>query len=563
MRADDGKGIGALDRVCGDGLLQAGGCVFALIAVLYTFGCAQPSLPVVDTPTFDPNGGTFVGSVNVTIACTTADATIRYTTDGSDPNASSTEYTGPIQLTATTTLKARAFMGGMTDSDVGSATFTVQVPAPTSAGQVSTPTFDPNAGTFVDSVNVTIACATTDATFRYTTDGSDPDASSPAYAGPIHLTLTTTIKARAFKSGMTDSAVASATYIVTSTRRVSVDSGGTQSDGNSAAPSISSDGRYVAFGSMATNLVTGDLGHEDIFVHDRQTGHTTRVSLSSDGLQANGTNRRPSISADGRYVAFDSEASNVVTGDTNGKYDVFVHDRQTGQTTLVSADYGGGPSNDHSSSPSISADGRYVAFNSIATDLVTGDTNGKSDVFVHDRDTGQTTRVSVDSDGSQATGDDSTSASISSDGRYVAFKSGATNLVDDDSNGDWDVFVHDRDTGQTTRVSVKSDGTQASGGPSRNPSISPDGRYVAFDSIATNLVNGDSNGKMDVFVHDRQTGQTTRVSVDSAGMQATDDSQTPSISSDGRCVAFSSRATDLVPDDTNGMMDIFVYDRGQ
>ncbi|MCI0730039.1 MAG: hypothetical protein L0332_25425, partial [Chloroflexi bacterium] len=344
------------------------------------------------------------------------------------------------------------------------------------------------------------------------------------------------------------------------TSRVSVASDGTQGNEDSYSPSISADGRYVAFSSTATNLVSGDTnGMWDVFVHDRQTGQTTRVSVASDGTQGNDESTGRSISADGRYVAFESHANNLVSGDTNGSGDVFVHDRETGQTTRVSVASDGTQGNDHSDWPSISANGRFVAFHSIANNLVSGDTNDFADVFVHDRETGQTTRVSVASGGTQGDGHSSW-PSISADGRYVTFESFANNLVSGDNNGNWDVFVHDRQTGQTTCVSIASDGTQGNNG-SYFSSISADGRYVAFDSDANNLVSGDTNGTLDAFVHDRQTGQTTRVSIASDGTQGNDNSSLSSISADGRYVTFSSGADNLVIGDTNGVWDAFVHDR--
>jgi Tol biopolymer transport system component len=351
------------------------------------------------------------------------------------------------------------------------------------------------------------------------------------------------------------------------TTRVSVASDGTQANNYSTSPNISADGRYVAFQSHANNLVSGDTNSAtDVFVHDQQTRQTTRVSVASDGSQADYSSTDPSISADGRFVAFQSEANNLVSSDTNGRADVFVHDRQTGQTTRVSVASDGSQANSWSENPSISADGRFVAFVSWGSNLVSGDTNIWGDVFVHDRQTRQTTRVSVASDGTQAD-DGSGSANISADGRYVAFGSSADNLVSGDTNGESDMFVHDRQTRQTTRVSVASDGTQANG-YSRSPSISADGRYVAFQSHANNLVSGDTNSATDVFVHDRQTGQTTRVSVASDSTQANANpgvillSIGPSISSNGRYVAFGSSADNLVSGDTNRVMDVFVRDRG-
>ena len=344
------------------------------------------------------------------------------------------------------------------------------------------------------------------------------------------------------------------------TERVSVDSSGTEGNSASYEPSISADGRYVAFRSVATNLVAGDSNvTEDVFVHDRQTGTTERVSVDSSGTQGNEDSEDPSISADGRYVAFFSEASNLVAGDNNGTHDIFVHDRQAGTTERVSVDSNGTEGNGNSTDPSISADGRYVAFFASASNLVAGDTNSTRDIFVHDRQTGTTERVSVDSSGTEGN-DDSDVPSISADGRFVAFTSSASNLVAEDSNANWDVFVHDRQTGTTERVSLASSGTEANS-DSFGFSISADGRYVAFFSEASNLVAGDSNGIRDIFVHNRQTGTTKRVSLASSGTEGNDDSEYPSISADGRYIAFESDATNLVAGDGNVARDIFVHDR--
>jgi Tol biopolymer transport system component len=341
------------------------------------------------------------------------------------------------------------------------------------------------------------------------------------------------------------------------TRRVSVASDGTEGNGVSYQPSLSADGRYVAFRSEASNLVAGDTNQTwDVFVHDRQTGETQRVSVASDGTQGNGISYQPSLSADGRYVAFHSDASNLVAGDTNGTADVFVHDRHTGETRRVSVASDTTPGNDYSYEPSLSADGRHVVFSSFATNLVAGDTNARVDVFVHDRQTGETRRVSVASGGGQGNGD-SYQPSLSADGRYVAFISVASNLVGGDTNATYDVFVRDLQTGGTTRVSVASDGTQANN-QSLQSALSADGRYVAFRSVASNLVAGDTNGTYDVFVHDRQTRDTRRVSVASNGTQGNNHSVDPWLSADGRYAAFTSYASNLVAGDTNGSVDVFV-----
>jgi len=348
---------------------------------------------------------------------------------------------------------------------------------------------------------------------------------------------------------------------VGTTERVSVDGNGVEGIGESLRPAISGDGRYIAFWSEANNLVIGDTNTtRDIFVHDRETGQTERVSVASDGLQGNKGSGSyvTGISTNGRYVAYESYASNLVLDDLNDRGDVFIHDRQTGQTTLVSKATDGTQGNDDSFWPSISADGRYVAFHSSANNLVPGDTNNHLDVFVNDRIAGETTRISIANDGTQ--GDSgSWMPSISDDGRYVAFASWATNFASIDpvfSN----IYVHDQDTGQTELVSVNSEGTQANDWSSR-PSISGDGRFTAFQSEASNLVNGDTNEVMDVYVHDIESGLTSRVSVASDGAQGNGISAIPAISTNGHFVAFSSNASNLVIGDIINAGHIYLYDR--
>ncbi|MGQ4361170.1 TolB family protein [Streptomyces sp. SAS_272] len=341
---------------------------------------------------------------------------------------------------------------------------------------------------------------------------------------------------------------------------------GTAPVGNSASgPSISADGRYVAFASLARDLVSGDTNRvDDVFVRDRQTGAVTRISVDSAGVQANNASRNPSISADGRYVAFESVATNLVAGDTNRYRDVFVHDLQTGETSRVSVGRNGEQSDSESFHPSISADGRFVAFDSPASNLVFGDTNDIHDVFVRDRQSGETTRVSVDSNGRQ--GDDiSQVPSISADGRYVAFSSGAKTLaLFPDNNRADDVFVHDQLTGRTDRISVGPDGAEGNSA-SRTATVSADGRYVAFESTASNLVAGDTGGPTDtdIFLYDRVTQTTTQVNLGPDGLS---DSRTPgqertTLSADGRYIAFVSGEDKLVAGDTNASWDVFVRDR--
>ncbi len=355
-----------------------------------------------------------------------------------------------------------------------------------------------------------------------------------------------------------------ATALAGETTRVSVSSNGKQGNGYSSGSSISANGRYVAFSSSASNLVAGDTNNvSDVFVHDRQTKQTTRTSVASNGMQGNFASGSPIISADGRFVAFQSSASNLVLGDTNNQGDIFVYDRQTKQTTRVSVASNGTQSNSGfftglfngnpfysvNSNPTISADGRFVAFESLATNLVAGDTNGTYDVFVHDRLTKQTSRISTASNGEQGNSD-SASPSISADGRFVAYISFARNLVAGDTNGADDVFVHDRLTIQTSRISIAKNGNQVKS----SPIISADGRFVAFQSVAKNNIGaGGSDILNSLFVHDRQTKQTSLIN-NNPSIEKT------SISADGRFVVFYSFADSLVVGNTNSSHGVFVYD---
>jgi len=348
------------------------------------------------------------------------------------------------------------------------------------------------------------------------------------------------------------------------TERVSVTSAGGQWHGPFNplwhTVSTSAEGRYIAFDSEAADLTAGDTnGVADVFVRDRLAGTTERVSLGDGGEQGNAGSWRPAISGDGRCIAFMSFATNLLPEDANGCWDIFLRDRHTGRTELVSANLQGLPAASHSWWPSISADGRCVAFESDAPDLVPGDENGGMDIFVRDRGAGVTERVSVSSVGAEANGE-SFHPAISPDGRFVAFMSYASNLVAGDTNGVGDIFVHDRAAGTTERVSLSS--AEAQGNAySRMPAISLEGRFVAFESLASNLVAGDSNARIDVFVRDRLAGTTTRASVASDGSQVGGHSLKPSLTGDGRFVAFESAATGLIARDRNGDFDVFVRDR--
>jgi Tol biopolymer transport system component len=275
---------------------------------------------------------------------------------------------------------------------------------------------------------------------------------------------------------------------------------GTQANGESFSPAISSDGRFVAFQSDATNLVLNDTNNRsDIFVHDRLAGTTARVSVDSDGKQANGDSIVPAISEDGRFVAFASEASNLVAGDTNNKADLFLHDRQKDNTKRIV-----GPAEFNTPggiiivAPAISPDGGFIGFRSDGDDLVAGDTNNSFDTFLVDTDTRDAERLSVSSGGVQGNSD-SSGPVVSSSNRYAAFSSIATNLVGQDNNGSEDVFVRDRDEGKTRRVSIAFDGAEGDD-DSFSAVISGNGRYIAFTSFAENLVKNDTNGVLDIFV---------------------------------------------------------------
>ncbi len=349
---------------------------------------------------------------------------------------------------------------------------------------------------------------------------------------------------------------------VNATTWVSVDPFGTESNGDSFSSALSADGRLIAFSSTASNLVSGDKnGVSDIFVRDQQTGKISRVSVSSDGLEGNDVSNWPAISADGRFISFSSKAGNLITGDTNGVFDVFVHDRETGKTARVSIASQGSEGNGNSFPSAISADGQFVAFSSRAKNLTLNDNNSAFDVFLHDRKTGKTTRVSTDSLGVEGN-DFSYAPAISADGQLIAFSSKASNLVANDVNNTFDVFVHDMETQATTRVSVTSQGENANA-QSDWPAISADGKYVAFTSKASNIVAGDVNNAFDVFVHDMETGATSRVSIASLGEQANQngDAFASVLSADGRFIAFTSGASNLAPSDTNGTFDVFVHDR--
>lgn len=348
-------------------------------------------------------------------------------------------------------------------------------------------------------------------------------------------------------------------------------SGNDSGNGESRLPEMTPDGRYVVFTSAARDLTSDLLVGQNIFVRDRQTGTTELVSVNKAGTgSASGFSYTPTISSDGRYVAFVSTASDLVANDVTRDTDIFVRDRQTGTTELISINRAGTSSgNGQSDFSAISSDGRYVLFMSYATDLVAeSDATGifGADVFVRDRQTGMTRLVSINSAGTSSGAESSLSAKITPDGRYVAFLSYAHDLAADvsDVNDDLDVFVRDMQTATTTLVSVNGAGT-ASGNLESGFSfnITPDGRYVAFQSHATDLVAApaDANGKGDIYVRDLQAAKTRLVSLNHAGTSGGNAvSFEPGITPDGRYIAFKSFAGNLVENDAGNSEDVFVRD---
>jgi Tol biopolymer transport system component len=347
---------------------------------------------------------------------------------------------------------------------------------------------------------------------------------------------------------------------------ISVSDAAAQGNNDSDRASISADGRLVAFASLADNLVPDDTNlSADVFVRDRSAHSIERVSLGPFGVQGDGNSGmlslldRPDISADGRLVAFASEASNFVVGDVAGTADVFVRDRRTATTELVSRGIDGFPAGG-STAPAISADGRFVAFRSSSDRLLPdGNPNFFEHIYVFDRRTASIERVDVAADGTLADGS-ALNLAISADGRFVAFDTAAGNLVAGDGDQAQDVFVHDRRTGNTEGISTRVP-TDTFTGTSLLSSISADGRFVGFESTDQTLVRRDANGFFsDVFVFDRGRRILRLVSKNSDEVQGNDDSFGALVSADGRFVVFSSRASNLVRRDTNQSVDVFRRD---
>jgi Tol biopolymer transport system component len=347
--------------------------------------------------------------------------------------------------------------------------------------------------------------------------------------------------------------------VLGTTVRLSVnkDDGGDAS-GESHSPSISSTGRFIAFASLAGNLVEGDDNdYFDVYVHDRIANHIVRASVTESSSEPNGVSRDPYISGDGRYVTFSSNATNLVAEGANTNVDIYVRDLFLNQTSKVSVRPAGVFTELNSWNPAISADGRHVVFTSGDSGLVPGDVEGPQDIFVRDLKTWAIERVSVSTAGAEANERNGVAA-INADGSVVAWWSRADNLVEGDDNSQDDIFVRDRVAGTTERINLSSAGEQASGGGSWHVSITDSGRFLVFLSGASNLVDEDINEHGDIFSHDRLTGITRRHSLTPSGAGGNDYSRTPSVSPNGMYIAFESLASDFVTDDDNLAQDVFL-----
>ncbi|MDX2266120.1 MAG: hypothetical protein NW215_14265 [Hyphomicrobiales bacterium] len=351
--------------------------------------------------------------------------------------------------------------------------------------------------------------------------------------------------------------------------RLTIGLGGAAPNSSFSDPSISADSRYIVFSSGATNLILDDVNDfDDIFIYDRFAlpgQELRRISTTSSGAEANGDSFLPVVSGNNQFVVFESVATNFAPNDLNGSSDIFVKNIQTGAIQRITNNLSGFSANRSSVNPDISDDGRYVAFSSTAGDLVAdASENNSEDVFVFDRNSNVMRKISAapGSSGTQIDGNGtSRNAVLSADGRFVAFQSSATNLVANDLNGNTDIFIATTSNGVISRIAFGNSGV-SSDGAMFNPSLSGDGRYVVFQSDATNLVADDTNNRDDIFVYDRQTGRIARVSVDfnaagDDGVNTNDNSGLPQISDDGRVITFLSRASDLVPDDNDLLTDVF------
>ena len=334
-----------------------------------------------------------------------------------------------------------------------------------------------------------------------------------------------------------------------------------QPNGETRDPDISANGRFIVFSSIANNLLAEDSDTtSDVYLFDRQTNTLELISVNSSEVKGNGSSGSPVVSDDGNYVAFYSGATNLVGSDLNGRGDIFIRNRAAGTTEIVSVSSSEVQGTSSCINPSISGNGMFVAFESFSNNLVTGDTNGHTDVFVRDVAGGTTERISIGDLEQQSTGI-SGNASVSFDGRYVAFESAASNLIQLDTNNSRDVFIRDRGTGGTIRVSV-SDSEAEGNSSSQSPSLSNDGTLVAFHSSASNLIGtADTNSRGDIFVRNLNAQTTERISIPASGGEGDADCYDPCISPDGRFVTFESESTNMVPEFTTFRREAYLRNR--
>ena len=332
---------------------------------------------------------------------------------------------------------------------------------------------------------------------------------------------------------------------------------------NAIAPAshsiISSDAKLVVFESAAENLVEGDSNaSNDLFLRNLQTGTVQLISCDSSGAQGNAVSSQASLSADSRFLAFTSQANNFSETDSSANQDIYIKNLQTGQLVWASATAQNSQSNGDSQHPSLSGNGNLVAFDSLASNLSGIDTNNKSDIFLKNLKTGELRLISTNQQGAQGNGH-SSHPLLSSDGRWLAFESDASNLVVGDTNGKRDIFIKDLQTGLIERLNLSSNGQQDNGN-AHLEAMSANGRVLAFSSDGDNLSAGDSNRQRDIFIKNRDKAGVERVSLDSAGQQANGASHDADLSSDGRIVSFSSKASNLSANDNNLSEDVFVKD---
>lgn len=345
------------------------------------------------------------------------------------------------------------------------------------------------------------------------------------------------------------------------TTRASVASDGVDKPQDARYADISADGRWVVFATRSALVADDTNGAMDVYAHDRWTRQTVRASVGSDGGEGEHGSIAPAVSGDGRFVAFITE-NPFDPIDSPGSNDIYVRDMQDGVTEIVSVNSDGeigGTASLIYYGPAISADGRYVVFEHPKQGLVDDDTDNTGDIFMRDRLFGETSIVSVSTSGAIAN-DTCIGATVSDDGRFVAYYSDADNLVEEDDNGLKDVFLHDRDTGETTLISLSTDGQQGNSISYLRPAISGDGRRVIFASVATNLVPDDENGDVDVFLRDLDRETTTRIVMGVDGAEPDGNSANPVLNSDDRFLCFISFASNLVPDDDNDDWDVFRLD---